>query len=176
MVPADRQSKIESYGRAHQRLISALRDFPREMWAYRPDDNDWTIHEILVHIADSEANSYVRCRRLIAEPGSEVLGYDEAGWARRLRYHDQSADVALELFAALRRSTYELIRDLPKDVWSNTVIHSESGRMTFDEWLDTYERHVPEHIAQMRAVYETWRLEQTEEATQAQYAARTRGE
>ncbi len=34
--------------------------------------------------------------------------------------------------------------------------------MTFDDWLHTYERHVPEHIAQMRAIYETWRLEQEE--------------
>lgn len=158
----DRQAKIESYGRAADRLDAALREFPRRMWAYRPDENDWTIHEIVVHIADSEANSFVRCRRLIAEPGSEVLGYDEMGWARALNYHAQDPAVALELFRALRRASYELIRDLPEVVWSNTVIHSESGRMSFGDWLDTYERHVPEHIAQMRAIYHTWRLEQDE--------------
>jgi hypothetical protein len=28
--------------------------------------------------------------------------------------------------------------------------------MTFDDWLDTYDRHVPEHIAQMQAVYNEW--------------------
>ena len=155
-----RQAKIESYGRAYDRLEAALRNFPRAMWTYRPDDHDWTIHEIVVHIADSEANSYVRCRRLVAEPGSEVLGYDEMGWARRLDYHRQDTGLALELFRTLRRSSYELIRDLPEAVWAQTVVHSESGRMTLDDWLDTYERHVPEHIAQMRAIFETWRLEQ----------------
>ena len=51
------------------------------------------------------------------------------------------------------------IRDLVRsrglgDVYKRQV-HSESGRMTFDDWLHTYERHVPEHIAQMRAIYET---------------------
>ena len=158
----DRQAKIESYGRAADRLEAALREFPRAMWTYRPDNNDWTIHEILVHIADSEANSYVRCRRLIAEPGSEVHGYDEAGWARALRYHEQDPAVALELFRALRRASYELIHDLPESVWSHTVVHSESGWMSFDEWLDIYERHVLEHIAQMRAIYHTWRLEHDE--------------
>jgi hypothetical protein len=130
------------------------------MWTYRPDEQDWTIHEILVHIADSEANSYIRCRRFIAEPGSDVMGYDEAGWARKLDYHSRNVAEALELFRLLRHSSYELIRDLPEAVWSNTVVHSESGRMTFDDWLDTYARHVPEHIAQMRAIYHTWRLEQ----------------
>jgi hypothetical protein len=28
--------------------------------------------------------------------------------------------------------------------------------MTMDDWLDTYERHIPEHIEQMQAVYEDW--------------------
>ena len=159
---AERQEQIESYGRATDRLMAALRGFPRQMWAYRPEPDDWTIHEIVVHIADSEVNSYVRGRRLIAEPGSEVLGYDEAGWAKRLDYHAQDPQAAQELFRHLRHSTWLLIRDLPEAVGSHTVVHSESGRMTFDDWLHTYERHVPEHIAQMRAIYETWRLEQSE--------------
>jgi hypothetical protein len=28
--------------------------------------------------------------------------------------------------------------------------------MTLDDWLDTYERHVPEHLEQMQANYEDW--------------------
>lgn len=28
--------------------------------------------------------------------------------------------------------------------------------MTMDDWLDTYERHISEHIEQMRANYEDW--------------------
>jgi len=39
------------------------------MWQYRPAPDRWTIHEIVVHIADSEANSYIRCRRCLAEKG-----------------------------------------------------------------------------------------------------------
>lgn len=159
MPPEERQARIKSYGRAYDRLEAALYDFPKEMWTYRPDPDDWTIHEIIVHLADSEVNSYVRCRRLIAEPGSEVLGYDEMRWATALDYHAHNPQDALRLFRMLRACNYELIRGLPEDVWSHTVVHSEDGRITFDDWLLTYERHVPEHIAQMRTIYETWRLE-----------------
>lgn len=162
MFAADRHAVIKSYGHACQRLEAALRGFPRAMWAYRPDEHDWTIHEILIHIADSEVNSYIRCRRLIAEPGSEVMGYDEVSWAKKLDYHSRDPEVALDLFRLLRQSTYDLIRELPEAVWSHTVVHSESGRMSLEDWLDTYTRHIPEHIAQMRAIYETWCLEQEE--------------
>ena len=156
MTQEDRKKKIESYGGAHLRMVLALKGFPLEMWQFKPAPDHWTIHEIIVHIADSEANSYVRCRRFLAEPGSTVLGYDGDRWARDLRYHEQSTDDALELFKWLRYKSYTLIKDLPESVWSNTVYHSENGLMTMDDWLDTYERHIPDHIAQMQAVYDYW--------------------
>ena len=156
----NRAEKIESYGRAHAELVTALREFPREMWQWRASPETWTIHEIVCHIADSEANSYVRARRFIAEPGSQVLGYDETKWARALCYHEQSADDAVELFRALRGNTAKLIRDLPEAAWANRVHHSESGPMTMDDWLDIYERHVRDHVEQMRGVHAAWLKDQ----------------
>ncbi|HET7376614.1 MAG TPA: DinB family protein [Anaerolineae bacterium] len=156
MTPQERRQRIESYGRAYQLLIDDLKNYPREMWQYRPAPDRWTIHEIVVHIADSEANSYVRCRRFIAEPGSSVIGYDEMKWAKELHYHNQSVEDALELFNWLRRKSFTLITDLPEATWANTVMHTESGKMTMDDWLVTYERHIPEHLAQMAEVYKDW--------------------
>ena len=156
MNPEERNRKIELYGMAYPRLVDALDGYPPEMWQYRPAPDRWTIHEIIVHIADSEVNSYVRCRRFLAEPGGAVLGYDENAWAGILRYHEQSALDALELFKWLRLTSYQLIAELPEAVWANTVTHSESGVMTMDDWLDTYERHIPDHIAQMQSIYDDW--------------------
>lgn len=159
MNPDERHQKIESYGKAYELLISAVNEFPSTMWQYRPAAERWTIHEIIVHIADSEANSYLRCRRLIAEPGSTILGYDEEKWARVLDYHTQSTRDALELFKILRLKSFTLIKNQPEAVWSNTAFHSESGLMTLDDWLDIYERHIPEHIQQMQANYRDWKAQ-----------------
>jgi len=93
-----RPAKIESYGKAYGVLTEALAKFPRGMWRYKPASDQWSIHEIVVHIADSEANSYIRCRRFLAEPGQPLMAYDETGWARELNYHAQDPDDALELF------------------------------------------------------------------------------
>ncbi len=35
--------------------------------------------------------------------------------------------------------------------------HTENGLMTFDDWLDVYERHIPDHLAQMQGVFNEWR-------------------
>lgn len=151
-----RIQKIESYGQAYSQLVQALKKFPQEMWQFKPTPELWSIHEIVIHIADSEANSYVRCRKLIAEPGTSVMAYDEPLWAKVLDYRHQSTEEALELFNCLRRVTYNLIKSLPETTWSHTIYHPENGTMTLDDWLDIYERHIPEHVQQMQSNYEAW--------------------
>jgi len=160
MNHTERLQKIESYGQAYDKLIAALSQFPREMWQYRPSPDRWTIHEIIIHITDSEANSYARCRRFIAEPGTTVMAYDEMAWAQCLNYHAQSPEAAIELFKQLRASSYELIKTLPETLWTNTIVHPDNGVMTMDDWLDVYDRHVPDHIAQMQAVLTAWQIQQ----------------
>lgn len=152
----ERQEKMALYGRAYELLTAALTRFPREMWQYRSPVDDWTIHEIVVHITDSEANSYVRCRRFMAEPGKTLMAYDENQWAKSLNYHALDVETAVFLFKWLRQSSYELIQTASDDVWQNEAYHPESGQMTFDDWLDTYSRHVPDHIAQMERIYAAW--------------------
>jgi hypothetical protein len=156
----ERQKLIESYGRGYETLTAAIAEIPREAWHYRGQRDPWTIHEVIVHIADSEANSFVRGRRGIAESGSTVLGYDENVWARALNYEAQSADDAIELFRWLRGNTYKLIRNLPDEVWSNTMEHTDNGTMTLEDWLRTYEDHIPAHVRQMREIYQEWKAAQ----------------
>ncbi len=156
MTPEERTTQITHYGNAYTLLTEALARFPREMWHFRPAPDDWTIHEIVVHITDSEANSYIRARRLIAEPGKTLMGYDEMQWARALDYHHLDTEDAVELFRWLRGNTHKLLQTLPESVWQNTGHHTESGPMTLEDWLDIYTRHVPEHVAQMERVWEAW--------------------
>lgn len=152
----ERAARLALYGKAYDLLVEGLKQFPKEMWNFKPSPTEWSIQELVVHITDSEANSFIRCRRFIAEPGKEVMAYDENGWAIALNYSGQSAEDALELFRWLRGNTYKLIQNLPETTWASTVYHPENGTMSMDDWLDTYARHVPDHLEQMQGVYKEW--------------------
>ncbi len=158
MTKDERVRLIESYGQAHDNLVTALKEFPKEMWQWKPSHEKWSVHEIIIHIADSEANSYVRCRRFIAEPGSGVYGYDQDKWAIDLKYHNQSIEDNLQLFKWLRKLSYDLIKTVDDKTWETaTIHHSENGVMKFEEWLKIYEEHIPVHIRQMRRNLEEWK-------------------
>lgn len=162
MTREERNELVKSYGASYEKVKAAVALFPKEMWQWKPSSTQWSIQENLVHLADSEANSYIRCRRLIAEPGSKVLGYDQDIWATQLKYHEQNAADALNLFGMMRQMTYQLLKNLPEEVWENTVDHSERGIMPFTEWLRVYENHT--HIGQMRRVHEAWKKQSTNQS------------
>ncbi len=120
----DIRKDLESFGFGPNLLQAALRQFPKKMWCYQTSPDRWSIHDIVIHLADSEASTYVRCRRIIAEPGSAILKFDGERWAKSLGYFNQSAREALDIIFYLRKATHKLLGGLPDHVWDNSVISS----------------------------------------------------
>lgn len=151
-----REALLQSFARGHEDVMETLRQIPNEVWEYRPGPHSWNIHQVLVHLADSEAKGYVRCRSIIAESGGRVMAYDQDRWAQYLNYEDQPIELVLELFRILRELNWRLISRLPDDVWQRYTHHSERGKITLDDWLVMYEQHVHLHIAQMKRNLQHW--------------------
>ena len=107
MNKQERNEKIELYGRGYDMLIETLKDVPQEMWKFKPEPKEWSVHEVLVHLADSESNAALRARMLIVQPGGTLMGYDQDKWTADLNYHDQRYEDALELVRLARKTTYK---------------------------------------------------------------------
>ena len=103
-------------------------------------------------MADSEAQSYARLRRLISEPGTQIQGYDEAGWGENqtLGYKILPIAQSLDVFKAVRASSLEVIKRLNPEQLDNSCTHSESGEYTVMTWLETYISHPLEHATQIK--------------------------
>ena len=115
---------------------------------------EWSARQIIHHMADSEAQSYARLRRLIAEPeGSIVQGYDEAGWAEceTLGYTTLPVENSLNVVRAVRAASLDIIRRLEVEDLELFGIHSESGNYSVRMWLENYVDHPISHGRQMAA-------------------------
>jgi hypothetical protein len=102
-------------------------------------------------MADSEAQSYARIRRLLAEPGSLIQGYDESLWAenQKLGYATREVAPSLLVIQAVRSSSYELISRLSEGDLLLYGTHSESGKYTVLNWLENYSAHPFDHAEQI---------------------------
>jgi hypothetical protein len=90
---------------------------------------------------------------LIAEPGTQIQGYDEGGWGENetLGYKDLPIEPSLAVFKAVRASSLEIIKRLSEPQLENSGIHTESGGYTIKTWLENYINHPLEHAAQIRS-------------------------
>jgi hypothetical protein len=158
MNKQERDEKIELYGKGYDLLMETLRDLPVEMWKFKPAPGEWSIHEVLVHLADSESNAALRARKLIVEPGGTLMGYDQDKWAVELNYHDQSYEDALDIVRLVRKTTYALLMKQSEEVFDHSVKHPEYDEpYTFEQWINIYSAHIPGHIEQIRNNYRIWR-------------------
>ncbi|MHB8485203.1 MAG: DinB family protein [Candidatus Acidiferrales bacterium] len=152
----ERQRALGLFGRGPDLLSEGLRDCPKRMWLYRPAHDRWSIHEIILHLADSEAESYVLCRQFIAEPRSVVFTHDPFRWVSTLGYFHQSTKEALGLFVCLRRMTCRVLRYIPDPVWAHAALHPRKGIMTLEKWLEVETQHITYHVEQIHQNYAEW--------------------
>jgi len=134
-------------------LVSIFKEYDLD----KSDSEGWTPRQVIHHVADSEAQSYARLRRLIAEPGSLIQGYDEGKWAENSTLDYKNAEIAssLAVFNAVRQSSYELLQRIPEIDLRNKCIHSESGEYSVKNWIDTYINHPREHAEQITRLIES---------------------
>lgn len=154
-----RSEQIDAYRAGPARLRQRWEAVPVEARRHRPGESEWSPHEVLIHLADAEVNGYVRIRKLVAEPGSDIGAYEQDEWAGRLDYLSQDPGEALNMIELLRSQTVGLLdRLLDEDeAWSHVVHHPEHGEWTLDDWLQTYSSHVDVHLVQMEEAVSDWR-------------------
>jgi hypothetical protein len=103
-------------------------------------------------MADSEAQSYARIRRLIAEPeGTIIQGYDENAWGASpvLGYATLPIDFSVKVFSAVRASSLIMIERLTDADLSKSGLHSESGPFSIEKWCRAYTAHPLDHMGQI---------------------------
>ena len=147
------RDRVHDYEAATGEALRAIEEAPTEALD-RHAPGEWCARQIIHHLADSEAQSYARLRRLIAEPsGSLIQGYDEAAWATSsvLGYEELPIEPSVEVFRAVRQSSLVILRRLSDADLEREGVHSESGRYTLNDWLNIYTRHASDHAEQLRA-------------------------
>lgn len=156
MEPSERSVLIEKYAAGPAELRAAFDEAPSDAEKWKPSDGDWSIHEIIIHCADSETYAAIRIRLLAAEPRPLIVGYDQERWARMFNYHDRSLELSFSVIESVRGSTAELIASFDNSIWSATGEHTESGSYSAEDWLRTYGAHLHDHATQVRSNLERW--------------------
>ena len=143
---------IDQFESGGEKLGLAIRGLSREDLLTKPAADapkgvgKWSIQQVVMHLCDSDLCYADRMKRVIAEDDPILQAYDENKWIAALRYEDQDAQRAIELINLVRIQMTNILRRMPDNAFDRAGRHSERGRLTLRNLLETATNHLEHHL------------------------------
>lgn len=116
-----------------------------------PAPGAWSVAQVLHHLADYELHHGTRVRRVLAEDGPLLAGFDQDAYAAALLYDVRPPDDALTTVLALRQYGSRLLAALPPEAWTRAGRLADGTRVDVAELARLAADHLAAHVRQARA-------------------------
>ncbi len=111
---------------------------------------NWTIRQIVHHVADSHTNSYIRFKWTLTENQPRIKAYDEAAWVALKDASELPVEPALRLLEGLHQKWCQLLRSMSEDDFARKFEHPETNAVqSLNEVLQYYPWHSQHHLGQI---------------------------
>jgi hypothetical protein len=159
---------LERFRRGAELLAVATTGAAGPELDFRPGDGKWGVRMIACHLSDSEAVTVMRFRQIIAEDNPTLQGWDQEAWSKHLDCDRRKISQAIETFRRLRGENYELLKDLPVDVFARMGTHTERGPVSLLDLLRGTAQHVESHVRQIQAARAAFKEHKAKVSAQSQ--------
>lgn len=151
------ESLIKEYGCGYKMLREAIEGLTEKEIRFKSAPDKWSIHQILIHVADSELVSTQRLKKVLSEKEPLLMSTDQESWANVLGYDQLDRETYLLLFELLRSSMLPILDKLTADQVERVGVYADAGRFTFKQLLEYRVQHIRGHLAQIERVRKSYR-------------------
>ncbi|KQL53921.1 hypothetical protein AN964_10705 [Heyndrickxia shackletonii] len=152
---------IKEYSLGFTMLREAIEGLTDEEMRYKPGPDKWSIHQIIIHVTDSEISSTSRLKKVLAEHEPILNSFDQDAWANNLGYDLLDREQYMLLFKLLRCSMQPILEHLTSEQSKRVGVYEDQGRFTFKQLLEYRVQHVRDHIDQIKRVKKAYQVNQT---------------
>ncbi len=149
------------YALGYIMLREAIEGLTEEEIRYKPAPDKWSIHQILIHVTDSEISATSRLKKVLAEDKPMLISFDQEAWANNLNYDLLDREQHLLLFKLLRSSMQPILEHLTSEQSLRQGIYVDQERFTFKQLLEFRVEHVCNHLDQIERVKKAFQENQT---------------
>lgn len=146
--------------RAHADVFRALLlGVGPEQARWKPEPEQWSILEVVNHLADEEVEDFrTRLRATLDGGGSPWPPIDPQGWVRERAYDERDLEESLERFLSRRAESLEWLESLVSPDWSSAYEHPTAGTITAGDLLTSWVAHDHIHIRQLNRLHRQFLL------------------
>ena len=114
---------------------------------------NWSIRQIVHHMADSHMHSYIRFKWALTEDAPIIKAYDEGLWSEMQDARTSPIEPSLDLLQGLHLRWATVLRGMSADDYGRTFKHPETGEVVkLSLALAYYAWHSRHHTAQIEWV------------------------
>ncbi|MGD2046433.1 MAG: DinB family protein [Gemmatimonadota bacterium] len=131
-------------------LADLVRDVSAEQARWKPEPTQWSILEVVTHLADEEVEDFrARVDSTLHRPEAEWSPIDPEGWAVERRYNEGSLDASLHRFLTARAESIAWLQGLAGADWATAHEHPSLGPIRAGDLLTSWVAHDHIHIRQV---------------------------
>ena len=111
---------------------------------------NWTVRQIVHHLADSHINCYVRFKWALTEPTPTIKSYQEGDWSELLDAQTLPVESSLRILEGVHLRWAKMIELLSDEQLDSKFFHPESqSHVRLLDALPHYVWHADHHLAQI---------------------------
>ena len=159
--------------RAHADVIAGLAAaVPGDQARWKPDPAQWSILEVVNHLADEEVEDFrTRLDLTLHRPGEPWPPIDPPRWATERRYNDRRLPESIDRFLQRRAESVAWLGELSSPDWTLAYEHPRAGRIRAGDLLLSWVAHDHIHIRQLNRLHREFLVASLPELS-SEYAGR----
>lgn len=127
-----------------------VRSIPESDARWRPESGNWSVLEIVCHLADEEIDDFrQRVQLTLQDPGQAWPSINPTQAAIDRKYNEQQLTAALSRFVDERTESVRWLRSLDQPDWNSTHHHPSLGPITAGQLLASWVAHDQLHLRQI---------------------------
>lgn len=139
-------SLIQQFREGGPLLREVVAGYPEYKYNTPTAPGEWSMKQLVVHLADSDAIAIDRMKRILTEDDPTLLWADDKAYVARLHSESQSMEDALILFEVGRRQFARVLEQLTDEDFGRYGTHNLAGRMTLEGMVVNYINHLNHHL------------------------------
>src|SRR5579859_4904607 len=158
VIPVKRspEAMITAYAGLSDEITAALDGLSEADLDLERAPNEWSIRQIIHHLALSTSLSLMSIETVLVNPGSVFVRppYDQERWVVVLDYKHQPIGTSLALISAVQAHITRLLRQVP-DSWDHSIVRKfatedEGHTATLSDMITIQIEHTTAHLDEIR--------------------------
>ena len=152
----ERREKIATFRAVPDQLGALVSDLSDTDLTTAFIEDEWTVAQIIHHLADAHLNAYMRFKFILLEDRPPLKRYNQEDWAMTADSQQANISVSMQIIRGLHGRWSDLMESLldDNDVWARASKYPDSKDLSLDYLLNGYVNHSANHIEQIEKTLE----------------------